>query len=91
MIKYKLDVQKDISDLTEEDMKNLYQDFEIKFLEFKNEVANDISYLDALIEYSDKFEFDVTFIGELTSYSKIISDRIKRELEKSIDIKDDEW
>ena len=88
---YKINISKDITELTDSEVKELAFEFEEKFLKFKKELAKEISCLDAVMEYADRYDLDTAFVGELVSFSEVITKKIEKELNHQTEFNDDEW
>lgn len=88
---YKINLIKPEEEYLDSEIKKLSKELEDKFLRFKKDRADDLSYIDALIEYSNKYDINLDFIGELISYSELITSRIKKQFHKEIEFKEIDW
>lgn len=76
-MKYSIEFKTDYCSMTEKELNSLAQEFKEKFVAFYCDRCKDLSILEAILEYSERYSIDERILGELIQKDKELTSRIK--------------
>ena len=76
-MKYSIEFKTDYCSMTEKELNSLAQEFKEKFVAFYCDRCKDLSILEAILEYAERYSIDERILGELIQKDKELTSRIK--------------